>query len=103
MAKAKKNTEIVEKKVFTLEDLTKEELEVRYNANVAERKRLAEENKFLIELHRTAVSTSKKSSAEAKIAALQAKLEALRNPSTPEIAAVPESVIDAIETESLAG
>ncbi|MDR2457460.1 MAG: hypothetical protein LBD41_03160 [Clostridiales Family XIII bacterium] len=94
MAKTKNE----EKKVFTLEDLSRTELEVRYNANVAERKRLAEENKYLIKLHRSATSSEKKSTAEAKIAALQAKLDALRNP-TP---VIPEEVLEAISAETLA-
>jgi hypothetical protein len=60
--------------------LTREQLKARYEANVAERNRLADENKTIQGLYKGAVSSEKKSSAEAKIAALQAKLAALQNP-----------------------
>jgi hypothetical protein len=85
MAKANKKSEIVSTPVETsktfLEDLSREELLCRYNDNVATRKALTEENKILCDLYKGAVSSAKKSNAEAKIAALQAKLEALKNPS----------------------
>jgi hypothetical protein len=69
--------------------LNREQLSQRYKNNVAERNRLSEENKVLSSLYKGAVSSEKKSSAEAKIAALTAKLEALRNPS-PVVPVVPE-------------
>jgi dsRNA-specific ribonuclease len=79
--KATKNsvTETIKKEVQTnLQDLTKEELKHRAIANVAERKRLAEENKVIWSLYQNAVSTTKKSAMEKRIAELQAKLEALQ-------------------------
>lgn len=92
MAKNKKTTETVVSQVVEtpktfMEDLSKEELMTRYEANKAERQRLADENKLLAELYKGAASTAKKATAEAKIAALQAKLEALRGPSVPELPA----------------
>jgi DNA-binding Lrp family transcriptional regulator len=84
----------------TLEDLTKEELVTRYEANVAERRRLADENKVLCELYKSANSSAKKNKAEAKIAELQAKLNALQNP-TPVTSDAP-STAEAPATE-LAG
>ncbi|MDR2457466.1 MAG: hypothetical protein LBD41_03190 [Clostridiales Family XIII bacterium] len=76
--------------------LTREQLSERYKNNIAERKRLAEENQYLITLHKNAASSEKKATAEAKIAALQAKLEALQNPTPvadePEVAASPDPI-----------
>jgi hypothetical protein len=77
-----------------LTKLTKEELHLRRLANVAERERLAEENKYLVELYRSATSSAKMTSAENKIAALQAKLAALQNP--PVVEAAPAA--DTVET-----
>jgi hypothetical protein len=80
--RATKNTieQKIEKEVETkeLQNMTKEALKSRAIANVAERKRLAEENKIIGGLYRNAVSTTKKSTMEKKIAELQAKLEALQ-------------------------
>jgi len=42
------------------ETMTREELTARYKANVAERKRLAEENKYLVELWKKAAVKGKK-------------------------------------------
>jgi hypothetical protein len=91
MAKGKKidETPVVENTTIDImvadpASLTREQLKARYEANVAERTRLAEENKVLGTLYKGAVSTEKKSAAEQKIAALQAKLAALRNP-TPAV------------------
>jgi hypothetical protein len=61
-----------------LQDLTKEELKRRAIANVAERKRLAEENKVIWSLYQNAVSTTKKSAMEKQIAKLQARLATLQ-------------------------
>jgi hypothetical protein len=58
--------------------MTKEELKRRAIANVAERKRLAEENKVIWSLYQNAVSTTKKSAMEKQIAKLQAKLATLQ-------------------------
>jgi hypothetical protein len=87
--RTKKNTveqkiekEVKEKVVpQTLQNLTRGELLTRYKANVVERKRLAEENKVIGGLYKSKKSEETKANAEAKIAALQAKLEALKNPS----------------------
>jgi hypothetical protein len=91
MAKAKKTTEPVVTPVEVtktfMDDLSKEELLTRYEANKIERQRLADENKMLIVLYKGATSTAKKTSAEAKIAALTAKLEALKGASVPELPA----------------
>jgi len=42
------------------ETMTREELTARYKANIAERKRLAEENKYLVELWKKAAVKGKK-------------------------------------------
>jgi len=78
------STVVVETPKTGLEDLTREELHARRIANVAERARLAEENILLAQLWKNATSGAKKSNAEAKIAALQAKLAALTNPTVAE-------------------
>jgi hypothetical protein len=88
MAKAK-NTPKVETKIVTLEDLSREELLTRYEANKAQVKELYAENKALAELYKSATSTSKTEKTTAKLEALQAKLAALTAPSTP-VVAVPE-------------
>jgi hypothetical protein len=103
MAKAKKivveETVGTDNPVNTLETLSKEELVIRYKDNVAERQRLADENKFLVQLHKTATSTAKIDGANAKIAALQAKLAAL---TTPSVIEGDSPAIEAPATESLA-
>jgi hypothetical protein len=63
-----------------LQNLTRDELLTRHKANVAERKRLAEENKVIGGLYKSKKNEETKASAEAKIAALQARLDALKNP-----------------------
>jgi len=90
MAKRNSVAPVVETVVSPLAGMTREELKVRYDANVAERKRLSEENQQIGILWKGAVSSEKKSSAEAKIAALQAKLAALtaEAPAVAEPAAV---------------
>jgi hypothetical protein len=102
MAKSKKpviETSAVETGKTFLEDLSREELSLRYKDNVARRQELAEENKVLAELYKKAGVTEKSTAAAAKIAALQARLDALKNPSpkaepvvTPEVAAEIESL-----------
>jgi superfamily I DNA and/or RNA helicase len=102
MAKKNKDNLVVESKTF-LEDLSREELVVRYNDNVATRKALAAENKVLGELYSKAKSAEKTASIEAKRAALLAQLEALKNPSTP-VVATPEKVVEVSDlADSLAG
>jgi hypothetical protein len=81
---AKKNQKTVVQKMgvktenTALQNLTRGELVTRYKANVAERKRLAEENKIIGSLYKSKKSEETKASAEAKIAALQARLDALK-------------------------
>lgn len=60
------------------ETLTKEQLVARYEANVARRKELAEENKLLIELHKNATSSAKKDKAEKQLEEARAKLAKLQ-------------------------
>jgi hypothetical protein len=87
MKATKNTTKIIEKEEEkavpqnTLQNLTSIELLTRYKSNVAERKRLAEENKVIGGMYKSKKSEETTASAEAKIAALQAKLEALKNPS----------------------
>jgi hypothetical protein len=95
-------TPVAEATKTTLEDLSKEELACRYQANVEERKRLAEENKVLCELYKSANSTAKKTAAEKKIAELQAKLAALTNPTPVVSEPVTEPTAEA-PSEELAG
>jgi hypothetical protein len=83
MAKKNQKAEVQKKEVKTevavnLQNMTKEELKSRAIANVAERKRLAEENKVIWPLYRNAISSTKKSTMEKQIAELQVKLEALQ-------------------------
>jgi cell shape-determining protein MreC len=80
--KVEKNTVLENlegKENTTLQNLTSGELLARYKANVAERNRLSEENKELIRLYNAAKSQEKTVSTEAKIQALTAQLEALKN------------------------
>jgi hypothetical protein len=69
-----------EKKNTALQNLTSGELLARYKANVVERNRLSEENKELIGLYKVAKDQEKSSATEAKIQALTARLETLKNP-----------------------
>ena len=58
--------------------MTREELRDHYVANVAERKRLNEENTLLNALcQQSTISSEKRTSAETKVLALQAKLAKL--------------------------
>jgi nitrate/nitrite-specific signal transduction histidine kinase len=61
------------------ETLTSGELLARYKANVAERTRLSEENKELSSLYKAAKAHEKTNSTQAKIEALTAQLEILKN------------------------
>jgi ubiquinone biosynthesis protein UbiJ len=70
---------VVETPVSSFANLTSGELITRYKANVKERKRLAEENKELSALYKAAKGQEETSSTEAKIQALTARLEALKN------------------------
>jgi hypothetical protein len=101
MAKAK-NTPKVETKIVTLEDLSREELVTRYEANKAQVKELYAENKALAELYKTATSTSKTEKTTAKLEALQAKLAALTNPSTPAVVIEPVAEVESVG-EALVG
>jgi ubiquinone biosynthesis protein UbiJ len=83
--KAEKNTVLEnlkekENNVSLFVTMTSSELLARYNANVAERNRLSEENKEIIGLYKTAKAQEKSNSTEAKIQALTARLEKLQNP-----------------------
>jgi len=81
--------------VKTMESMTREELKARYDDNVAERQRLADENKQIHILWKTATSSEKKSSTEAKIAALQAKLAALQNPTVADAPVINDAAVEA--------
>jgi hypothetical protein len=72
-------TTAVETQVSPFASLTSTELMARVRVNVKERKRLSAENKELIGLHKATKAQEKSSSTEAKIAALTAQLEALKN------------------------
>lgn len=80
---AKKNVKVTDKVVEVVADkvlaeMTKEQLVERYEANVAERKRLAAENKLLEQLYKSATKVAKQQRAEKQIADAMAKLEALK-------------------------
>jgi phage terminase Nu1 subunit (DNA packaging protein) len=64
--------------VFPFAKMTSEELVARYKANVAEKKRISEENREIIRLYRAVKSQEKAKSTETKIAVLQAQLEKLQ-------------------------
>jgi hypothetical protein len=87
MAKKNQKTVVQEMEVKTenavpptLQNLTSTEMLARIRANVKERKRLATENKELYALYKGAKSLEKAASTEARIKALTAQLEALKNP-----------------------
>jgi hypothetical protein len=80
-SKGKKDAvSVIETPKSSFANLTRGEMLARCKANVAERKRLAEENKELYRLYKTSKAQEKTSSTEAKIQALTAQLEALKNP-----------------------
>jgi hypothetical protein len=82
MAKKVEKSIVVQKKenVFSqFANLTRAELIAKVRENTKERKRLAEENKELYRLYRDTKDREKTASTEAKIQALTAQLEALRN------------------------
>ena len=60
-------------------EMTREQIIERYNANIAERKRLKKENNEIELLLNKAVSSRRQTKAEIKIVDLQAKLAALAN------------------------
>jgi hypothetical protein len=77
----KENTvPVMEIPVSPFANLKSGELLARIKTNVAERKRLAKENKELFGLYKATKGQEKTSSTEAKIKALTAQLEALKNP-----------------------
>ena len=61
-------------------EMTRDQIIELYNANIAERKRLIRENNELELLLQNAASSRRQSKAEIKLAALQAKLNALASP-----------------------
>jgi hypothetical protein len=76
----KENTvPVMETPVSPFANLKSGELLARIRANVKERKRLADENKVIGGLYKATKSQEKTSSTEAKIQALTAQLEALKN------------------------
>jgi hypothetical protein len=81
--------------------LTREQLKARYDANMAERRRLAEENKVIGNLYKSATSTEKNANKEARIAALTAQLEALRNPSPS--TSSPADPVPSVESVAIEG
>jgi hypothetical protein len=80
---AEKNTVPVAKadtKASPFANLTSTEMLARIRSNVKERKRLAAENKELQSLYKGTKSLEKTASTEARIKALTAQLEVLKNP-----------------------
>ena len=68
--------------MYDFEKMTREQLKERYEANVAERARLSQEP---YSFEGITIDPKRRSSAEAKIAALQQKLAALSNPTANEL------------------
>jgi hypothetical protein len=85
MTKAVEKNTVPVAKGEAFANLTSTEMLARIKANVAERKRLGEENKELYGLYKATKSLEKTASTEARIKALTAQLEALKNPS-PKVA-----------------
>jgi len=77
---AKKNTApvVTEVKDDDFSTWTREQLAERYDANVAERKRLAAENAQLKVFYSAAASSKKEAKVAAKLAKVQEQLEALK-------------------------